>query len=109
LKNSARSTLGDFAQHEEFTGNKVDAIEVVKKADLADEAMMAMGGFGRLQKISWIMNTLTQGAAAWVVFSLVFLEKEPVYQCRFPAGFDPEDSEASNYDLLPWDLKSPFM
>ena len=41
-----------------------------------------MGGFGRLQKISWIMNTLSQGAAAFFLQSFVFLEKHPVYECR---------------------------
>ena len=42
---------------------------------------MAMGGFGRLQKFSYIMNTLTQGAAAFFVYCLVFLEKQPKFEC----------------------------
>jgi hypothetical protein len=43
---------------------------------------MAMGGFGRLQKISYVANTLTQGAAAFFMYSFVFLEKDPEYICR---------------------------
>jgi len=62
------------------------------KIDLIDEAFMAMGGFGRLQIISYIGNTLTQGAAAFFMYSFVFLEKEPVYQCRYKPGPNAEDN-----------------
>lgn len=49
--------------------------------DTIDQAFMAMGGFGRFQKFSYVMNTLTQGAAAFFVYCFVFLEKHPVYEC----------------------------
>ena len=40
-----------------------------------------MGGFGRLQKFSYISNTLAQGSAAFFIYCFVFLEKQPVYEC----------------------------
>jgi hypothetical protein len=49
---------------------------------MIDEAFMQMGGFGRIQKISYVSNTLTQGAASFIVYCLVFLEKFPVFHCR---------------------------
>ena len=49
--------------------------------DMVDEAFMQMGGFGRLQKLSYVMNTLAQGSAAFFLQCFVFLEKEPVYKC----------------------------
>ena len=52
-----------------------------QETDVIDEAFMAMGGFGRLQKFSYLMNTLTQGAAAFFVYCFVFLEKQPKYEC----------------------------
>ena len=43
-----------------------------------------MGGFGRVQKISYLMNTLAQGAAAFITYCLVFLEKFPEFVCDLP-------------------------
>lgn len=40
-----------------------------------------MGGFGKLQKTSYVMNTLAQGSAAFFINCFVFLEKKPVYNC----------------------------
>jgi hypothetical protein len=58
-----------------------DSSENDEQTDFIDVAFMAMGGFGRLQKYSYVMNTLTQGAAAFFIYALVFLEKHPVYEC----------------------------
>lgn len=55
--------------------------------DLIDEAFMAMGGFGKLQKISYLMNTLINGGAALFIYCFVFLEKEPAYQCNINGDF----------------------
>lgn len=53
-----RASLGAFTDGIEGSGEQ-EGTEVAQKTDLVDEAVMAMGGFGRLQKISWIMCTLT--------------------------------------------------
>jgi hypothetical protein len=52
-----------------------------EKVDIVDKCFMEMGGFGRLQKISYVMNTLAQGSAAFFLNCFVFLEKKPVYNC----------------------------
>ncbi len=54
--------------------------------DLIDEAFMAMGGFGKLQKISYFFNTLINAGAALFIYCFVFLEKDPVYQCAKSAA-----------------------
>ena len=48
---------------------------------MIDEAFMAMGGFGKLQKISYFFNTMINAGAALFIYCFVFLEKEPVYLC----------------------------
>ena len=58
-----------------------DAPEDPDNVDLIDEAFMAMGGFGKLQKISYFFNTLINAGAALFIYCFVFLEKEPVYEC----------------------------
>ena len=40
---------------------------------------MAMGGFGFIQKVSYVWNTAINGGAALFVYSFVFLELEPHY------------------------------
>jgi len=50
---------------------------------------MAMGGFGKLQKISYFFNTLINAGAALFIYCFVFLEKDPVYECA---------TSAANYD-----------
>lgn len=57
-----------------------------ENVDLIDEAFMAMGGFGKLQKISYFFNTLINAGAALFIYCFVFLEKEPVYECATSAG-----------------------
>lgn len=47
---------------------------------------MAMGGFGKLQKISYFFNTLINAGAALFIYCFVFLEKDPVYQCADSAA-----------------------
>jgi len=54
---------------------------VDEKFDMIDEAYMQMGGFGRVQKVSYVFNTLAQSAAAYIVYCIVFLEKHPAYMC----------------------------
>jgi len=67
--------------------------------DLIDEAFMAMGGFGKLQKISYVMNTLINGGAALFIYCFVFLEKEPVYECL--EGTEWKECETKAYCALP--------
>ena len=52
-----------------------------EKFDMIDEAYMQMGGFGKVQKVSYVINTLAQSAAAYIVYCIVFLEKHPAYIC----------------------------
>ena len=55
-----------------------------------DEAFELMGGFGTFQKFSYLVNTLAQGSAAFFMYCFVFLEKQPIYQCRLK---DPESKK----------------
>ena len=53
-----------------------------KSKDKIDIAFDLMGGFGRIQKISWILNTLCQAGPAFFLSAFVFLEKQPKYICK---------------------------
>ena len=66
---------------------------------MIDEAFMAMGGFGKLQKISYFMNTLINGGAALFIYCFVFLEKEPVYECL--EGTEWKECATAAYCALP--------
>ena len=61
--------------------------------DTVDQVFIMMGGFGRVQKISYVMNTLAQGSAAFFLYCFVFLEKKPVFNCRevLTRAHDEED------------------
>ena len=71
--------------------------------DVIDDAFVAMGGFGKLQKWSYVMNTLTQGAAAFFLYSFVFLEKQPIYQCK--DDVNPEWHECDREEVCDNDKK----
>ena len=58
---------------------------------------MAMGGFGKLQKISYVWNTLINGGAALFVYSFVFLELEPHYLCLNTTTGLWHDCETKDY------------
>ena len=49
--------------------------------DVIDQAYVAMGGFGRLQWVSYVANTLIQSGCYLFLGCFVFLEKEPLYKC----------------------------
>jgi MFS family permease len=68
---------------------------------MIDEAFMAMGGFGKLQKISYFMNTLINGGASLFIYCFVFLEKEPVYECYSTATGTWQECETAEYCALP--------
>lgn len=57
---------------------------------MIDAAYVAMGGFGRLQKISYVFNTLCQTGAAFILQAFVFLEKQPEYTCINELGIISE-------------------
>ena len=46
-----------------------------QEIDKIDEAFMAVGGFGKLQKFSYLMNSLASVVLAFFMYCLVFLEK----------------------------------
>ena len=68
---------------------------------MIDEAFMAMGGFGKLQKISYFMNTLINGGAALFIYCFVFLEKEPAYECISATTGKFEECDTKEYCDLP--------
>ena len=45
-----------------------------------------VGGFGKFQKFSCVMNTLTNCGAIFFLLSFAFLEKEPSFKCQLDAG-----------------------
>ena len=53
---------------------------------MVDEAFLAMGGFGKVQKLSYVLNTLAEGGAAFMVYCFSFLEKMPVLLCEDEHG-----------------------
>mmetsp|Transcript_16361 Transcript_16361/g.27668 ORF Transcript_16361/g.27668 Transcript_16361/m.27668 type:complete len:82 (-) Transcript_16361:1435-1680(-) len=67
---------------------------------------MMMGGFGRVQKISYVMNTIAQGGAAFIVYCFVFLEKYPVFECWSEKTGSYEKCEKEQFCELPDDKKS---
>lgn len=75
---------------------------------MIDEAFMAMGGFGKLQKISYLMNTMINGGAALFIYCFVFLEKEPVYLCQSTTADGTVEHECSTaaYCALPADERN---
>ena len=44
-----------------------------------EQAFENVGGFGKFQKFSAIMNTLANMGAALIIYSFAFMEKEPVF------------------------------
>ena len=68
---------------------------------MIDEAFMAMGGFGKLQKISYFFNTLMNGGAALFIYCFVFLEKEPTYNCLSTTTGEWEECDTEEYCALP--------
>ena len=46
-----------------------------------EQAFEIVGGFGRFQKFAYFINTLSNASAAFFLYSFVYLEKEPVYEC----------------------------
>ena len=54
-----------------------------------DEAFEKVGGFGKFQKVSAIINMLAQGGAAFLLTAFAFLEKEPIFKCQM----DPPSNE----------------
>ena len=46
-----------------------------------EEAYERVGGFGNFQKVSCLMNTLTNMGAAFFLLAFAFLEKEPNFKC----------------------------
>ena len=51
-----------------------------------EEAFERVGGFGRFQIFSGVMNMLTNMGAAFFLFAFAFLEKEPVFKCQLTPG-----------------------
>lgn len=76
--------------------------EEEEKEDLVDKCFNEMGGFGKLQKLSYVMNTLAQGSAAFFLNCFVFLEKKPVYNCfedgKYKVCTDSEYCSTSELD-----------
>ena len=70
-----------MVKNEEKDESAISELPDVDNVDLIDEAFMAMGGFGKLQKISYFFNTLINAGAALFIYCFVFLEKEPEYLC----------------------------
>ena len=79
--------------------------------DPVEDAFKQMGGFGKVQKISYVMNTLAQGSAAFIVYCLAFLEKIPLLECNLNDEW--QSCLKGSYCLLEEDLtrvnwKSPY-
>ena len=67
------------------TSNKPEEVEE-SPIDMIDVAFVAMGGFGRFQKLSYLINTLVNTGAAFIMQPFVFLEKQPIYKCQDENG-----------------------
>ena len=61
---------------------------IEEKSDPVEDAFKQMGGFGKVQKVSYVMNTLAQGSASFFVSCLVFLEKMPLLECNINDEWD---------------------
>ena len=46
-----------------------------------EEAFQRVGGFGKFQKMSLVMNMLIQGGACFMLGAFAFIEVEPFYKC----------------------------
>ena len=53
-----------------------------------EEAFEKVGGFGKFQIYSTVMNTLTNMGAAFFLYAFAFLEKEPNFKCQLTPGSD---------------------
>ena len=51
-----------------------------------EEAFEKVGGFGRFQIFSGIMNMVANMGAAFFLFAFAFLEKEPAFMCQLTPG-----------------------
>lgn len=69
----------DLEQQTPRTGSKGERVTI-------DEAFTIVGGFGKFQKFSCIMNTLTNMGAAFFLNSFAFLELQPRYKCQLEPG-----------------------
>jgi hypothetical protein len=79
---------------------------VPEEKDQIDEAMNLMGGFGRAQKISYVMNTIGQAGAAFIMFCFVFLEKYPAFQCMDETTGRFRSCQREEYCDLPYNRRN---
>jgi hypothetical protein len=60
--------------HEETVGDQEQKVTV-------EEAFQLVGGFGKFQKFSALMNMLANAGASFLLYAFAFLEKEPIFKC----------------------------
>jgi hypothetical protein len=72
-----------------------------------DEAFEKVGGCGKFQYFSMIMNAFGNGGASFFLFAFAFLEAEPVFKCKMSTKSDDWTTEIINpleeeEDVLEW-------
>jgi hypothetical protein len=53
-----------------------------RKKVTVEEAFELVGGFGKFQKFSAIMNALANAGASFMLYAFAFLEAEPKFMCQ---------------------------
>ena len=67
---------GEAEQQHSFIGDRF-----VSERVTVEEAFERVGGFGKFQMFSCVMNTLTNMGAVFFLLAFAFLEKEPNFKC----------------------------
>ena len=74
---------GEAEQQHSFIGDRF-----VSERVTVEEAFERVGGFGKFQMFSCVMNTLTNMGAVFFLLAFAFLEKEPNFKCQMTPGSD---------------------
>jgi len=59
-----------------------DDVQPGQRKVTVEEAFELVGGFGKFQKFSAIMNMIANSGAAFMLYAFAFLEAEPKFMCQ---------------------------